>query len=171
MKTLANETTRHQFQGRGWLSDPGYADSENVEYGMTYTWAGVPLGDITGLWEIEAVRGDGNRCMKFKAHRLDGVVDPTKRTEHTVGVDAGLMAIFNESDVGYDWSSICNEMFGPDYSDGETILYDLEEFVATSTGYGDGSYPVVVERDRSGNAVQVTVDFGEDDLLDEDEGF
>lgn len=136
---------------------------------MTYTWAGVPLGDITGRWEIEAVRGDGNRCMKFKAHRLDGVVDPTKRTEHTVGVDAGLMAIFSESDAGYDWGSICGQMFGPGYDAGETILFEVEEFVATSTGYGDGAYPAVVERDREGNTVQVTVSFsGEDFQEDED---
>ena len=87
-----------------------------------------------------------------------------------VGVDAGLIYI---GDPCYEIGSDASEKFAGTWSDFCTLLVSSEDSgilklpykrghegkaVVVSSGYGDGNYPVYVER-KDGRIARVSVDF------------
>jgi hypothetical protein len=85
-----------------------------------------------------------------------------------IGVDAGLCwvgdpgYIFHQgklpSTLGEDWTGFCSLLDG-----GATQFnYELGHpglGVVVSTGYGDGTYPVYVEKDSHGVIIKLMIDF------------
>lgn len=53
----------------------------------------------------------------------------------------------------------CKQMFGE---------LDNQTAVASSTRYGDGCYPVYVELDSEGRPLKITIEFSDDDDIEED---
>ncbi|HBJ84594.1 MAG TPA: hypothetical protein DDZ88_12130 [Verrucomicrobiales bacterium] len=91
-----------------------------------------------------------------------------KKQVGVIGVDAGICWIGDPSyiihppklplAVGRDWLDFCDKL----ESDVTQFEYDLGHDglgVCVATGYGDGEYPVYVERDESGRIARVIVDF------------
>lgn len=96
----------------------------------------------------------------------------------TVGVDAGLMGYFVDKPDYSDseWSAMIQEMRAyADAHDGKwPNVWDKDGGFITSSGYGDGGYPVYLIKNASGIAVGVMVVFidlytDEDDEEDEDD--
>lgn len=88
------------------------------------------------------------------------------------GVDSGQMGVFNESNAEHthenDYNNICKMTLKAPYG-GIIKHYG----VASSTAYGDGTYPVMVSRDlKTGEVTSVIIEFtdGEDnDYPDQDD--
>lgn len=89
-----------------------------------------------------------------------------------IGVDAGLCWIGDPcyilhaekrpESIGKDWDEFCQRMGDLQSS----FNYDLGHEglgVCVSTGYGDGTYPVTVTRDKNNRIATVTVTFIEKD--------
>lgn len=71
-----------------------------------------------------------------------------------IGVDAGLAGFFNDK-PDYDdsaWADICNSISGKDF-----LITDDGFF--SSSGYGDGGYPVYAEKDENGEIVSLEIAF------------
>ncbi|MCD8013322.1 MAG: DUF5049 domain-containing protein [Lachnospiraceae bacterium] len=80
----------------------------------------------------------------------------------TIGVDAGLAGFFhNKPDYSdEEWSRLCEEMNGRD-------TYLEEGCFFSSSGDGDGEYPVFAERNHDGEITSLEIRFFKDD---EEEG-
>lgn len=78
-----------------------------------------------------------------------------------IGVDAGLAGFFqNKPDYTADeWRNLCDKL---GYSDDAWIL---PEGFCTSSGFGDGGYPVYVARNKKDEIIAVEIEFiGEGDI-------
>lgn len=73
-----------------------------------------------------------------------------------IGVDAGLAGFFNNKPDYNDkeWQKICDEF----YATKNEYLFTDEGFFSSS-GYGDGSYPLYVEYDSTGEIVSLEIAF------------
>lgn len=71
-----------------------------------------------------------------------------------IGVDAGLAGFFNNKPDYNDeeWSELCSAIKGKDY------LINEEGFFSSS-GYGDGYYPVYAEKDTNGEITSLEIAF------------
>ena len=71
-----------------------------------------------------------------------------------IGVDAGLAGFFNDKPDYNDeeWMKLCSAIEGKDY------LINEEGFFSSS-GYGDGCYPVYAENDTNGEIVSLEISF------------
>lgn len=77
-----------------------------------------------------------------------------------IGVDAGLAGFFpNKPDYPDEkWLDLCNKVFNDNIV---TVFY--EDGVVTSSGDGDGCYPVYAKRDQNGEIVYLEIDFFPDE--------
>lgn len=88
----------------------------------------------------------------------------SKRLYTTIGVDAGLAGFFIAPKPNYnkdEWHSLCNEI-------GNGNVYIDEKGFFTSSGYGDGEYPVMADYEcnkdgTTGEIVGLTIIFINDD--------
>ena len=87
----------------------------------------------------------------------------------TLMVDAGIIMLgdpcytlsddaSHRTDIAKDWSKFCKASYD---EDGNEVVAPLGDGIAivVGTGYGDGEYPVFVERDSTGRVMRVTVEF------------
>lgn len=87
-----------------------------------------------------------------------------------VSVDSGQIVLVDPCYVeqGLDYEEVCNTTL----SDDQAGAWMNGHAVATSTGYGDGSYPVYVEYEDAGSwgtrVKSITIEFMQDD---EDEDY
>ena len=87
-----------------------------------------------------------------------------------VSVDSGQIVLVDPCYVeqGLDYEDVCNTTL----SDDQAGAWMNGHAVATSTGYGDGSYPVYVEYENDGSwgtrVKSITIEFMQDD---EDEDY
>lgn len=98
-----------------------------------------------------------------------------------IGVDAGLVWIgdpcyvFHKEneppkELGKNWSEFCDILFEKEKRQTNQFNYDLGHpglGVCVPTGYGDGEYPVLVQRNKEGRVMKVMVDFSVHDDGDE----
>jgi hypothetical protein len=87
----------------------------------------------------------------------------------TLGVDAGLMYLGDPCYVmtqdcshafAGNWNNFCEMLMKDGYSD--VMKYQDGIGIMVGTGYGDGEYPVFIER-KDGRVASVTVEFISDD--------
>ena len=97
-----------------------------------------------------------------------------------IGVDAGLCWVGDPcyilhkgenpyKDIGINWGEFCGKITEKDnhqfnYDHGHPGLG-----VVVHTGYGDGSYPVYIDRAEDGRIKSVTVEFISDEEFDDEE--
>lgn len=94
------------------------------------------------------------RIAKIGIYRGD-ISDVRKLEEiGEIGVDAGLAGFFNNKPDYNDeeWSELCSAIEGKDY------LINEEGFFSSS-GYGDGCYPVYAEKDANGEIISLEIIF------------
>lgn len=101
-----------------------------------------------------------------------------------IGVDAGLCWIgdpcyilhkspedFPTEQLGSNWSEFCKIVFAAGVNENGTAQMGACLGVVTSTGYGDGTYPVYVQRNKDGRIVKIVVDFDQNEEGPEDENY
>lgn len=102
-------------------------------------------------------------------------VKPEEQWERvgTIGVDAGLCWLgdpcyilhtkHSPKDIGKNWGEFCSKLHeGTTRKDYHQFDYDIGHAglgVAVQTGWGDGSYPVLVKRGPEGRIAEVKVVF------------
>lgn len=160
------------------VSDPCYKDD---------VWCKTKLtGVIPGKYSVEVDKSDeeswGLRCASITAIHEDYVNKDLDWEYHSeIGVDSGQAGIFCESSYRND--SIDIQTPESDFHivyDGEgekwyekmckfTLSEDqwgtYETGVVSSSGYGDGGYPLYIVRDRSGYIIGMKITF-----IDNEEG-
>lgn len=128
------------------------------------------MKDATGRWTIDAEidedPGWGRRVRSLSGRNSAYYgCGPTEVKHFTVVNDAGLMGLVPVSAMGYNWDEFCSELFEKpgfktDGADQNQQLAAVKGQVCSSTGMGDGTYPVEVTFEReTGLAVKFEVDF------------
>jgi len=162
--------------GRILVSDPCYLDSAQHMFNFVE-------GCRNGIWKTEAEvsdEGDWGERVAVLSARCEEPYTAWKEIG-IAGVDSGQMSIMDAShlqewggdDRGHGWDP---DAYAGDFSyqgaceitlrDGDVRGGLLAKRMAvSSSGYGDGSYPVSVGYDRNGNVVAVKIEF-----IWEDEG-
>lgn len=104
---------------------------------------------------------NGNKYPDNRVTRMgvyyEGLPLPTKNSMHcigTIGVDAGLAGVYeNKKDFDDDeWQDFCDDIESQD------SLLGYNGF-CTSSGYGDGEYPVYTSTDENGEIVAIEIRF------------
>jgi hypothetical protein len=146
--TLRKIGTKH-FEGVVDITDPCY--SKDVWCRMT---AKVKAGEYGCCVWLESVTCDGYLGKKYTETRvgvigiyLDGVVPKQNSMEliGEIGVDAGLAGFFmNKPDYNDDeWEDFCDSIYG---SMNDASAWIKNEGFFSSSGYGDGYYPVYAHK-------------------------
>lgn len=158
------------------IGDPCYG-RENLEHAIMFQVRVMP-----GLWcvVVEKERNSTmlGRTMRWIATVVHGdMLMPSRFELHNIGVDSGQAGIFSDdifpTDEARDFDDktsfygLCCEA---------TIREDdcgviLERGFVSSSGYGDGSYPLKLGFDTQGRCITIGVDFDPADPDDEDEEF
>jgi|LakMenE18May11ns_1017448.scaffolds.fasta_scaffold9841008_3 hypothetical protein len=167
------------------VSDPCYGDD---------VWCKTRLNSVLpGEYHVDVQKSDegdwGNRVSSLTVTHKDYVGKQLRYQEHgDIGVDSGQAGIFCES-------SYRNDDVAETIKNGNGIRIDsiedgdkwyekmcrftlsgegfgaYESGVVTSSGFGDGSYPLAVARDEDKNIVSMVITYiGEEDEEDEDDG-
>jgi hypothetical protein len=167
------------------VSDPCYGDD---------VWCKTRLTSVLpGEYHVDVQKSDegdwGNRVSSLTVTHKDYVGKQLRYQEHgDIGVDSGQAGIFCES-------SYRNDDVAETIKNGNGIRIDsiedgdkwyekmcrftlsgegfgaYESGVVTSSGFGDGSYPLAVARDEDKNIVSMVITYiGEEDEEDEDDG-
>jgi hypothetical protein len=152
-------------------------------YGMDTWCAGTITDVVNGTWEVEVVRGDEDRpALQVLRHESASNLPEECIDEELpgdFGVDSGQFGFFDlakfteEHDADYDepgsfYSEVCALTLPMDGKGGYSpqAEYTFRGYgVVTSSGYGDGSYPVYVARDAEDRVIAMMVQF----MWDEDE--
>lgn len=175
------------------ISDPCYIDEDDAEqYGTVEKALEVPSGyhlgcvfaNAGGEWEARIAYNQEGRVAKLIARRKGSQLDwKTRQTPNqNIGVDSGQMLIgCAETAFGLDYNALLSKYSktgkrgddpgwgGDDYNGLD--FFGFNEAAVSSTGYGDGSYPVELILDYEGRPAQVTVDFMCEEEDDGDEYF
>lgn len=125
----------------------------------------ITLGSVPGYWVARASaskHGDwGRRIGSITVTHEDYEPHRVRWEElegETCDVDSGQAGVFDAK--GYDSEQDYDDVCGVT-SSGEGYGYTRTGFVSSS-GYGDGGYPVEVARDRDGLVVGVRITFIEE---------
>lgn len=152
------------------VTDPGY-DKD--------TWCRTSVSLPPGIYTPFADECDG-RIAASGIVREDKFCDAESlffKPAGEVGVDAGLMGFFiDKPDFSDDeWRALCDKMQEADEKAGGIAQeYEFPGGFATSTGWGDGCYPVFLITDSHGEACGVMVVYMDcytdvDDIEDDEE--
>lgn len=164
------------------VSDPCYDDD---------VWCKTRLTDVLpGKYSVDVTISDegdwGDRCSEIIAIHEDYVGKELNWEYHSeIGVDSGQAGIFCESSYRNDSIEIetPNIDFTLPFIDNSgdnwymkmckfTLAQDrwgtYETGVVSSSGYGDGGYPLDVARDKSGHIIGMKITFIGEDEEDED---
>ena len=162
--------------GKILVSDPCYLDDSQHMFNFVE-------GCKKGTWEAEAEVSDegewGKRVATLSAHCEHELAYTAWDEVGVAGVDSGQMSIMDadrltswegdEREHGWDPDKYAGS-FGYQGACEITLRGMRGDILAgcmavSSSGYGDGAYPVSVSRNRDGEIVAVKVDF----IWDEDE--
>jgi len=184
-------TTRVEFEvvDKLVIADPCYIDQNDYDEGGHPLKGGVRMGSGTGivlercdgLWtatiELSNEGSWGTRVSKLIATKEEaGRVYETEAVDRN-GVDSGQMFIGCWSSVPLDYDALLSRYSTHKYGskkwhegyDTSIQMLGFAEGAVSSTGYGDGRYPVLVSTDRDGKPVKVEVHFLPYELDDEGE--
>jgi len=166
------------------VSDPCYGDD---------VWCKTRLNSVLpGEYHVDVQKSDegdwGNRVSSLTVTHKDYVGKQLRYQEHgDIGVDSGQAGIFCESSYRNDSIEIDTPEhdFAIPFDESGDRWYEkmckftlsgegfgaYESGVVTSSGFGDGSYPLAVARDEDKNIVSIVITYiGEEDEEDEDDG-
>lgn len=148
---------RKHFEGLIDITDPCYdkdvwcrmkATVKSGEY-TCYIWRNKEIDEFEGKQYVDQRVG-------VIGIYLDGIIPPQKTMEEigTIGVDAGLAGFFmNKPDYSDDeWKDFCDSI-----REGDAWIKDEGFF--SSSGYGDGCYPVYVSKNNDGEIYAIEIRF------------
>jgi hypothetical protein len=140
------------------VADPCYIDQDDAPaYTAIDRGLAVSLPEATGEWHVEYEQnaGWGERVTKLIARREGASVVREERVGDN-GVDSGQMYIGPRTALPLDYDALLKQHEASDWK------LDFQVFgdgVVSSTGVGDGLYPVTVGYDADGRPAEVTVEF------------
>lgn len=144
------------------VSDPCYG---------TTVWCSYILDDVSaGHYDCYTVIAETGSCGKRVAFMVlckdgYGFNIPKEQIPCDIGVDAGVCGIYdleyfnqyhNDRDVNEDWYQ--NNVISWCMKDQAYICDEGKGFI-TSSGYGDGGYMLLVDRNDNGEIVRIAVDY------------
>jgi len=171
--------------GKVYVSDPCYEKSQGK---TTNRSLGIALPAVNGIWRSSATihKTEGRVSVltaKSQESRMGGVWTEV----FEAGVDSGQMSIFdekfyrvksegqgklsptwkymatgkheNEKDGGGVFYGACCTLTCGEDNGATSQAGVLEHGAVSSTGWGDGSYPVFVKKNKAGKVVAVKVKF------------
>ena len=153
-----------EYKGRVDVTDPCYdrdtwcrLNDVEIKPGEYECWADV--------WDNTQTNGWGERVARLGI-RLLGSDERTFNYLGEIGVDAGLAGFFEDKKdyTSEEWLEFCEEI---DRSNSKAWI--LNEGFFSSSGYGDGGYPVYAARDASGQIVALEIQFISEDEEDDEE--
>lgn len=146
--------------GRMFVTDPCYEPG---------TWCTTELVVKKGDWNSEIIMTDegdwGKRVAELRAYHVDHFnrvrVNDFRRIDVTIGVDSGQVGLFDAAeyekvykDGEEEWyKGICDDTL----SKSQTAVRSFG--IASSSGYGDGSYNCYVFKNPEGLVVGIRVVF------------
>jgi len=157
------------------IADPCYVDSNDGERGSDAKKVlgrnGTVLDYCSGHWvaefETENEGRWGNRVSILRATKKGNEAAHSVtgwQLVHANGVDSGQMFIGCESSFGLDYDALLARYKLPNGEWNNSLnFFAFEEGAVSSTGYGDGCYPVYVRYDVHGFPVAVEVRFMEEE--------
>lgn len=74
-------------------------------------------------------------------------------------------------EIGKTWDDFCKLLHTKDPDETKGYAEFDKTGIAVSTGYGDGTYPVYVRKDRHGNVIEARVIFVQEDDPEDEEDF
>jgi len=155
-----------EVEDRIVVADPCYIDENDSLDELIKHDLGLVFTGCGGTWVAEIKMGDG--CVSILRATKDDESAFTSSWEHVGdnGVDSGQMFIGCVSGfpLNYDAVLAHYQPNGPcptgEWEDKD--FFGHGEGAISSTGYGDGSYPVYVKRNTRGEPVAIEVRFLED---------
>lgn len=154
------------------------------------TWCSGEFPAKNGEWIAETVLNDEGRVATLMISHVDHQgVDPDELLSIEVGVDSGTCGFFDagwyekyngdehsEDRVAYfdivGLNAVPTTLDEPEENLPDGVLSSFLQGVASSSGYGDGSYSCEVARDEKGDVIVARVTFiTEEDDEDDDESW
>ena len=156
------------------VADPCYVDKDDIHKGINFATddLGLLLGGCAGEWVAEVdYDTDFRRVMKLIVVRKKKTyLSSFSKIEIMAGVDSGQMFIGDSEMFGFDYGKLLNNYELPNGEWNYRLrFFGFGEGAVSSTGYGDGIYPVYVARDINQRVTRVEVLFDEDVIKDEEE--
>jgi len=155
------------------VADPCYIDEGDTIEGLLHVGLGIVLDECRGTWGASVVLSDegdwGQRVSVLRAMKYGhfDFISSWERVNDN-GVDSGQMFIGCLGNFPLDYDKLLERYQLPNGAwNNDLDFFAYGEGAVSSTGYGDGCYPVYVKRDIRGNPIAVEVRFLED--ADEDE--
>lgn len=140
------------FGGTVQVTDPCYGND---------VWCRTTVEMKPGMYTCNVWRD--SECVGVIGIYLNGIIPPQNSMKEaaSIGVDAGLAGFFtNKPDYSdEEWSAFCNEIH--DLSKDAWLFNNKLNTTGffSSSGYGDGCYPVYVSRDKSGEIYAAEIRF------------
>ena len=151
------------------IADPCYIDGDDKLSALGDL--GIILEGCAGDWVASVEFNDqpsDRRVSILRATRRDAYDTGSRTWEHIGdnGVDSGQMFIGDVANFPLNYEALLERYKLPNGEwNNDLNFFDFKEGAVSSTGYGDGCYPVYIKRDSQGKPWRIEVRF----LSDEDE--
>lgn len=146
------------------IADPCYIDGDDSLDELREYSLGVIIPNCYGMWEA-TVKFEDNLVSKLILQKVDTVLNGEEIPEliNSNGVDSGQMFAGDINNFPLDYKNLLKQY---EDSNGKWVdrpFFKFNNGVVSSTGFGDGSYPVLLWRDKEGDPMKVVVEFMSDE--------
>jgi hypothetical protein len=150
------------------IADPCYIDADDLRVGRAnlaehLAQTGQLLDGTRGTWDVEITTGSEGRVSILRATRVTPdfgfLTSLWEQLPTECGVDSGQMFLGDERAFGLDYDELLATYTPNDRGGYDENLIPFAGGAVSSTGYGDGGYPVYVRRDLKGR-VRVLAESG-----------
>lgn len=161
MKELTTKAV-FEVQDRLVIADPCYIDTDDTLDSLGSL--GVVLGGCGGTWVAEIEMAEGRvSILRATKHAESAFTSSWERVGDNE-VDSGQMFIGCLSGFPLNYEKVLDHYrTGPNGEWDDKDFFGHGEGVGSSTGWGDGSYPVYVKRDTLGHPIAIEVRFMEEE--------
>lgn len=142
------------FGGAVQVTDPCYDND---------VWCRTTINVRDGEYTCRVWKDQDSERIGCIGIYFNDIIPPQRSMEEvaSIGVDAGLAGFFtNKPDYSdEEWSAFCNEIY--DLSKDAWLFNNKLNTTGffSSSGYGDGCYPVYISKDKSGDIYAAEIRF------------